>query len=101
MNKKSVLNVMARTGYAARAVVYALTGSFALLVMFGFKGSFTDSEGSLRNLPFGTTFLVALAIGLLAYAVWRLQATLAEAKATWPTSCWCNLSDNYLLEFLR
>lgn len=82
------VDLLARIGYAARAGVYALMGTFALLLSLGFKkGQLTDSKGSLRQLmeqPFGKLFLAALGVGLIAYAVWRLlQAVLDyEHKGT-------------------
>ncbi len=82
------VDLLARIGYAARAAVYALMGTFALLLSLGFKkGELTDSKGSLRQLieqPFGKIFLAVLGFGLIAYAVWRLlQAVLDyEQKGT-------------------
>ncbi len=91
------VHLIARIGYAARAGVYALMGTFALLLSLGFKkGQLTDSKGSLRQLieqPFGKLFLAVLGVGLIAYAVWRLlQAVLDyEHKANsafWTISSW-------------
>lgn len=72
------IEVYAKAGYAARAAVYALIGSLAILLVIGNQGQYTDSKGAVRSLllqPFGSIILAILALGLLAYAVWRfLQA---------------------------
>lgn len=71
---------MARTGYAARGLVYIVIGWLALLSTIGSGGETTDSKGALETLmgsgP-GTAIAVILIIGLLSYAVWRfIQAGL-------------------------
>lgn len=72
------IEVYAKAGYAARAAVYALIGTLAILLVIGNHGQYTDSKGAVRSLllqPFGAIILAVLALGLLAYAVWRvLQA---------------------------
>ena len=64
---------MARLGLVAKGVVYLLFGGLACYAALG-RGRVTDEQGamtSLFRLPFGKFLLGALAVGLLAYSLWR------------------------------
>lgn len=66
---------LARVGYVAKGVLYAVVGLLAAQAAFGRGGGTTDSTGALRTLlgaPFGRALLAIVALGLLGYAVWRL-----------------------------
>ena len=66
---------LARVGYVAYGVVYALVGVLAVQAAFGGGGRATSQEGALRQVllaPLGRVLLGMVAIGLLAYAAWRL-----------------------------
>ena len=67
---------LARGGYVAYGVVYALVGVLAVQAALGGGGGKTASqEGALRQVllaPFGRLLLGMIVIGLLAYAMWRL-----------------------------
>jgi len=71
---------LARSGYAARGVVYLIVGWLAVLAALGGGGRTTDSEGALLTIlqqPFGAILLALVALGLVGYAAWRLvQASL-------------------------
>lgn len=65
----------ARTGYAAKGVVYATIGVLALREALGLSGMTTGVGGAMRSMgpqPLGRVLLVVLAIGLLGYALWKL-----------------------------
>jgi Domain of Unknown Function (DUF1206) len=64
-----------RVGFVALGVVYGIVGVIAVLVALGGESKTKDQTGALRELagePFGTVLLGALAIGLAAYAIYRL-----------------------------
>ena len=65
---------IARTGYAARGVVYLIVGAFAVLAALG-RSEARGSEGALQALlsqPFGTGLVWLMVAGLAAFAFWRL-----------------------------
>ena len=66
---------LARVGYVAYGVVYALVGVLAVQAAFGGGGKTPSQEGALRQVllaPLGRVLLGIVAVGLLAYAAWRL-----------------------------
>ena len=67
---------LARLGFCARGVVYAIVGVIALQIALRSASGDLDAskEGALREIaerPFGRPLLVVLAIGLGGYVVWR------------------------------
>jgi len=69
----SGLELLERAGYVIRGVLYTTMGALALGVALGVGGTATDQSGSLVILtsgPFGRILLLAVAIGLGAYAIW-------------------------------
>ena len=72
---------LARMGYGARALVYAIIGLFALLAATG-AGEEKSSRDALRTLleqPFGEAIVWCLVAGLAGYVLWRLVQSLADA----------------------
>jgi Domain of Unknown Function (DUF1206) len=75
------LALLARSGYAARGVVYLIVGGLAVLAAFGQGGETTDTRGALTTLlaqPFGKILLGIVAFGLIGYALWRVVQALAD-----------------------
>ena len=72
----SGIRILARSGYAARGVVYIIVGYFAVLAAFGGTGGqTTDSKGALQSIlgqSFGQILLGVIAVGLIGYSLWRL-----------------------------
>ena len=69
-----------RFGYAARGVVYVLVGAFAFIAARDRKPA-PDSKGALGELldkPFGEILLGIIAMGLVAYAGWRLICAILD-----------------------
>jgi hypothetical protein len=69
---------IARAGYVAKGVVYATIGVLAMQESLGLGGTTTDPSGAVRSMgtigsqSVGNVLIVALAIGLLGYALWKL-----------------------------
>ena len=64
-----------RAGFVARGFVYAIIGVLALKLALGGGGKLVDQQGAFHTVvhqPFGSLLLTLLAIGLGAYALWRL-----------------------------
>lgn len=68
------VKALGRLGFAARALIYLLIGWFAALLAFGKRPPEADQRGALQEVAHhqgGFIVLLALAIGLAGYAVWR------------------------------
>ncbi len=74
---------LARFGYAAKGIVYAIVGLLAAQAAFGTGGRTTDARGALQTIvtqPFGQFLLALVAIGLLGYALWRFVQAFADPE---------------------
>jgi hypothetical protein len=69
-----------RLGYAARGVVYLLLGYLALTTASEAKGGGDAVFDMLQNVPLGTPLLWVMAVGLLAYGVYKLLAGIADIE---------------------
>jgi hypothetical protein len=70
---------LARAGFIARGVMYALIGILALEIAFGNSGHRADQSGAVRvvaSTPFGEVLLWLLVIGFAGMALWRLSEAL-------------------------
>ena len=66
---------LARLGYVAKGVVYAVIGFLALREALGAGGKATDPSGAIHSIgtqPFGGVMLALLAVGLACYAMWKV-----------------------------
>lgn len=71
------LPVLARTGYAAKGVVYLIIGALAAQ-----GAAQAGSQGALSKIaeqPFGQILLGVVALGLAAYALWRFVQGFADS----------------------
>ncbi len=83
MNAHSWIAPLARTGYAAEAIVYLIIGAMALLASLGKGGGLIGSSEALRELaskPFGGVLLIVLGFGLLAYSAYRLLCAFVDCE---------------------
>jgi hypothetical protein len=70
---------LARAGYAARGVIYALIGLLAFRLARGVGDARPNQQGAMNKIahePFGHALLLLTAIGLGGYALWRLAQAL-------------------------
>ncbi|CAN5859879.1 DUF1206 domain-containing protein [soil metagenome] len=66
---------LARLGYVAKGVVYAVIGFLALREAIGAGGRATDPSGAIHSIgtqPFGGVMLALPAVGLACYAMWKV-----------------------------
>ncbi|WP_417778845.1 DUF1206 domain-containing protein [Stutzerimonas xanthomarina] len=73
---------LARSGYAARGVVYVIVGAFAFMAGIG-SGKTVGTKGAIQQLlgqPFGETLLWIMVVGLVAYVAWRLTQAITDPE---------------------
>lgn len=74
---------LARFGYAAKGVVYALVGVIAVQAAFSRSEQAEDSKGALWSIftkPLGRWMLAVVALGLIGYVVWRFVAAALDPE---------------------
>lgn len=74
---------LARFGYLAKGIVYAIVGILAVQAALGTGGQTTDAKGALGAIaaqPFGKFLLVLLVIGLIGYVVWCFIQTIKDPE---------------------
>lgn len=77
--RSPVMTMLARTGLAARGVMYIIIGAIAVQVALDHSGRQADRAGALRlvaRTPFGAVALWLLAIGFTGMALWRLSQAI-------------------------
>ena len=77
------IEILARVGFVAKGVLYATIGMLAGCAGLGYGGATTDTRGAmtrLLSLPFGRVVLLAIAVGLVGYAVWRCVEGIADPE---------------------
>jgi hypothetical protein len=82
VKRQHKLEIMARVGYAAHGLVYALVAVFAIDAAFGGGGE--EAKGgkgavsAIAGSDWGTALIAVLAVGLVAYGLMRLWQGLAD-----------------------
>jgi hypothetical protein len=72
--RSTAFEVLTRTGFVARGVIYAIIGVLAIQVAMHSGSKPTNQRGAMETIqkqPFGHWLLVAVAVGLGGYALWR------------------------------
>lgn len=72
---------LARLGYVAKGVVYAVIGFLALREALGAGGQTKDPTGAMQSIgtqPFGGVMLALLALGLACYALWKVVQGISD-----------------------
>jgi len=83
-SKTRSLQTIASVGYAARGLVFLIVGAFVGVAAIESYGRPPDSKDALRTFlfePFGSVLLLALAAGLLCFAVWRTTQALTDVDS--------------------
>ena len=73
--REEVASKLARAGLVTRGIVYGVVGGLSIGLATGAGGKTTSQTGALKTIArqsLGTVVLIALAIGLAAYAAWRV-----------------------------
>jgi hypothetical protein len=78
----TAFEALARIGFVARGVIYATIGLLAIQVAMHSSNKATDQRGAMETIqkqPLGEWLLVAVAIGLGGYSLWRfVQAYVGQ-----------------------
>jgi hypothetical protein len=80
VNSTQGLELLARSGYAARGVVYLIVAFFAVQAARG-SGDNVSTKGAVEQMmgePYGQALLWALFVGLIGYAIWRMIQALSD-----------------------
>jgi Domain of Unknown Function (DUF1206) len=74
-----VMEVLARVGLTAQAIVYLVIGWLAIQIARGHGRHEANSHGALSDIvsqPYGKVLLSILGIGFAAYAIWRISESV-------------------------
>ncbi len=78
----TAFEALTRMGFVARGVIYAIIGLLAIQVAMHSAKNATDQRGAMETIqkqPFGHWLLIAVAVGLGGYALWRfVQAVVGQ-----------------------
>jgi hypothetical protein len=76
------IELMARTGFVAKGVVYLVLGYFGLRAALGPEGprSFNTALLEILRAPLGSLLLAVLALGLVWYSAWRFIEAFGDAN---------------------
>jgi hypothetical protein len=82
-NIQTWVEPLARTGYAAKGVVYTLIGALSFQIAIGSGGSASGAREALKTISeqtFGQILLLIVGLGLIAYALWRMTQSLLDPE---------------------
>jgi len=80
VDKSEKFSVLVRIGYAARGLVYILLGYLALSSSADASAGPEASFEMLQDVPLGSAVLYVTALGLLAYAIYKVIAAVSDLE---------------------
>ena len=80
VDKSEKFRWLVRLGYAARGLVYIVLGYLALTTASRAEGGGTAVFDTLHDVPLGTALLWLMAVGLLAYAIFKFLSAAADVQ---------------------
>ena len=80
VDKSEKFNWLVRLGFAARGLTYAMLGYIALSTSGDAKGGGSAVYDYLQEVPLGTPLLWIMAIGLVAYSIFRFISAIADIQ---------------------
>jgi hypothetical protein len=89
------VQLLGRSGYAAKGVVYAVMGSLALALVAGAGGTTTDTKGAIATIAgasAGRALVVVLAAGLAGLAAWLAVDGIVDPGGRRRSGAWAVLS---------
>jgi hypothetical protein len=80
----TVMSACARIGYVAKGIVFGTIGILATMTALGFAGGrIVGTEGAVQTLgqnDFGRTTLLGIAVGLIAFVIWRFMQAVFDPE---------------------
>jgi hypothetical protein len=76
-----IIERLARLGYASIGIVYMIVGGFAVAAGLGKRGEAgnqADAFAFILEQPFGRALLIAIALGLCGYVLWRFTSAVMD-----------------------
>jgi hypothetical protein len=76
-----IIERLARLGYASVGIVYMIVGGLAVAAGLGKRGqagSQSDAFAFILRQPFGRALLIAIAVGLCGYVLWRFTSAVMD-----------------------
>ena len=83
MATRNWIEKAARLGYATKGVTYAIAGLLTTAAGLHRGGTTADRRDAIRfiaDAPFGQVMLLAITVGLLGYALWRILSAIRDAE---------------------
>lgn len=80
VDKSEKFNWLVRLGFAARGLTYAMLGYIALSTRGEAKGGGSAVYDYIQEVPFGTPLLSIMALGLVAYSIFRFISAAADIQ---------------------
>ena len=80
-SKRQWISAIARIGFVGKGIVYFMVGLLAMQAAIGMKAQATGTQQALQEFifpPFGSIFLIACAVGLLAHAIWKIVQSIFD-----------------------